>query len=220
MKKFVLGLTCGFALTATTAVYASDTLQVYLFPAMYVFNGQSKALDSEYTTLNFNGHAYVPVRWVAENLGKLVKYEHYTKTISIVNTNLTEELVLDKDFLIIASQGKIKGIEFGIGSNKNELIQKWGEPHEIGTWSTEFYRWHSYHFFFWEPDGNAGSIRVSGNVIPYRLNEIRDFIGEPLDEGEGVDGGWSYVYHAGDYQVFFTADSKESQIRYLNLKKK
>jgi hypothetical protein len=56
------------------------------------------------------GYAYVPVRWVAENLGKIVKYEHETKTISIENTNLSEKLVLDKVFLTFASEGKIKGI--------------------------------------------------------------------------------------------------------------
>lgn len=220
MKKFILGLTCGIALTATTAVYASDTIQAYLFPAKYVFNGQSKELDSEYTTLNYNGHAYVPVRWVAENLGKIVKYEHETNIISIENTNLSEKLVLDKDFLTFASEGKVKGIDFGIGANKNEVIQKWGEPHQIGSWEAEFYRWHSYRFFFWEPDGNAGSIVVDGNVIPYRLNEVKDIIGEPLAEGEGVNGGWSYVYQAGIYQVFFTADSKEGRVNYINLKKK
>ncbi|SED10877.1 hypothetical protein [Paenibacillus sp. GP183] len=41
MKKFLIGLTCGIALTATTAVYASDTIQAYLFPAKIEINGQS-----------------------------------------------------------------------------------------------------------------------------------------------------------------------------------
>jgi hypothetical protein len=221
LKKFVLGLICGIGLTATTAVYASDTIQAYLFPAKFVFNGETKELDTnEYVVLNHNGHAYVPVRFVAENMGKIVKYEGETKTILIEDTNLSKKLTLDKEFLTVASEGKIKGIEFGIGANKNDVIQDWGEPHQIGSWQTEFYRWHSYYFFFWKPVENAGAIRVNGNVIPYRLNEVRDIIGEPLAEGEGVDGGWSYVYQAGDYQVFFNADSKEGQIRSLLLRKK
>lgn len=120
MKKFVLGLICGIGLTATTAVYASDTIQAYLFPANFVFNGVSKQLDSkEYVVLNHNGHAYVPVRFVSESMGALVKYEDTTKTISIEQTNLSEKLPLDKDFISYASEGKIKGIEFGIGSNRN-----------------------------------------------------------------------------------------------------
>jgi hypothetical protein len=48
MKKFLLGLTCGITLTATTAVYASDSIQAYLFPAKIEINGQSKELVWRY----------------------------------------------------------------------------------------------------------------------------------------------------------------------------
>jgi ankyrin repeat protein len=85
MRKFLLGLFCGVSLAATTAVYASDTIQAYLFSVKYVFNGQTKELDTEYTTLNYNGHAYVPIRFLAENIGANVDYDDATKTISIVN---------------------------------------------------------------------------------------------------------------------------------------
>ncbi|SDN40974.1 Copper amine oxidase N-terminal domain-containing protein [Paenibacillus sp. yr247] len=74
MKKFILGLACGVLLTASTAVYASGTIQAYLFPVAFEINGHEKKLDSEYTALNFNGHAYVPVRFVAESLGMGVRY--------------------------------------------------------------------------------------------------------------------------------------------------
>jgi hypothetical protein len=83
LKKFVLGLICGIGLTVTTAVNASDTIQAYLFPIRYEFNGQTKQLDSEYTTLNYNGHTYVPVRFVAESMGANVGYDGNTQTISI-----------------------------------------------------------------------------------------------------------------------------------------
>ncbi|MCY9696084.1 stalk domain-containing protein [Paenibacillus alginolyticus] len=83
MKKFVLGLICGIGLTATTAVYAADTIQAYLFPAKFVFNGQDKELNSEYTTLNYNGHAYVPIRFVAENMGATVGYDDELKKITV-----------------------------------------------------------------------------------------------------------------------------------------
>jgi hypothetical protein len=83
LKKFVLGLMCGIGLTATTAVYAADTIQAYLFPAKFVFNGQDKELDSEYTTLNYNGHAYVPIRFIAENMGATVGYDDELKKITV-----------------------------------------------------------------------------------------------------------------------------------------
>lgn len=44
LKKFLLGLTCGITLTATTAVYASNTINAILFPAKYIFNGQEKKI--------------------------------------------------------------------------------------------------------------------------------------------------------------------------------
>jgi hypothetical protein len=62
LKKFIIGLICGIGLTATTAVYASDTIQAYLFPVKFVLNGESKEVDSnQYVVLNHNGHAYVPM---------------------------------------------------------------------------------------------------------------------------------------------------------------
>ncbi|MDQ1910284.1 DUF4309 domain-containing protein [Paenibacillus sp. GD4] len=221
VRKFVLGLACGIGLTAATAVYASDLVQVYLFPSKYVINGQLKEPDGEYATLNHNGHAYVPVRWVAENLGKLVKYEQANQTITIEDTNLSKPIVLDKEFLTIASKGKIKGIEYGIGANREEVIRQWGEPHQAGSWQTSYLRWHHYYYFFWEPEGNAGAIRIAGDAIPYRLPEVRELLGKPtMGEGEGVDGGWSYVYQAGEYQVFFHAESAEGKVTYITLKKK
>lgn len=83
LKKFILGLVCGIGLTATTAVYASETIQAYLFPVRYEINGQDKELDSEYVTLNYNGYAYVPVRFIAESMGASVGYHQQSSTIFI-----------------------------------------------------------------------------------------------------------------------------------------
>ncbi|NOU62573.1 hypothetical protein GC096_00755 [Paenibacillus sp. LMG 31461] len=88
MKKFILGLICGIALTATTAVYASESIQAYLFPVKIEINGQSKELPSEYKVLNYNGHAYVPIRFIGESLGLGVRYINSLesgKVISIMN---------------------------------------------------------------------------------------------------------------------------------------
>ncbi|NRF89843.1 hypothetical protein HQN89_02160 [Paenibacillus frigoriresistens] len=88
MKKFILGLICGIALTATTAVYASESIQAYLFPAKIEINGQSKELSNEYKVLNYNGHAYVPIRFIGESLGLGVVYTDSLepgKVISIMN---------------------------------------------------------------------------------------------------------------------------------------
>ncbi|RAV21593.1 stalk domain-containing protein [Paenibacillus contaminans] len=221
MKKFVLGLICGVGLTATTAVYAADTIQAYLFPAKFEVNGQNKEIGSEYTVLNYNGHAYVPVRFVAESMGALVKYEDTTRTISIEQTNLSKKLPLDKDFLSYASEGKIKGIEFGIMSSKNEVMQKWGEPQKTGSWQTQYSAWFDYYYFFGNSDNSVSAIRVGGDTVKYTVDELKKVIGEPIQEGlNDIESGWYLYYEAGDNQVFFNADSKDGVIKYLTLKKK
>lgn len=95
LKKFILGLLCGIIISTSSIVYASDFIQTTFFPAKFIINGQSKELNSEYTILNYNNHAYVPIRFVAENMGAIVDYNDNTKTISI--NNISEDSLTIKD---------------------------------------------------------------------------------------------------------------------------
>ncbi|GAB6178759.1 hypothetical protein JCM14036_00780 [Desulfotomaculum defluvii] len=65
--------------------YAADYVQTTLFPANIIINGQSKELNTEYTILNCSNHVYVPIRFVAENMGAIVDYNNNTRTININN---------------------------------------------------------------------------------------------------------------------------------------
>ncbi len=87
MKKILLGIAIGIFLTVSTTVYASDSIQALLFPAKIKINGQEKKLDSEYQILNVNGHAYVPIRYVAENIGINIGYDDNSRTIFIAYGN-------------------------------------------------------------------------------------------------------------------------------------
>jgi Copper amine oxidase N-terminal domain. len=86
LKKFLLGLMCGIVLAAATSVYAAGAVNAVLFPVKYIFNGQEKKLDGGYATLNYNGRAYVPIRFVAENMGAAVAYDENTRSIKINHT--------------------------------------------------------------------------------------------------------------------------------------
>lgn len=110
MKKFMLGLVCGITLTASSVVYASDTIQAYLFPVKYFFNGQEKELSSEYTTLNYNGHAYVPVRFIAESMGASVEYFDESSAITI-NWPLVVQYRKDHDIGIPNIEGYVTKVE-------------------------------------------------------------------------------------------------------------
>lgn len=134
--------------------------------------------------------------------------------------HLKSKIVLDAKFMELAAGGKIRGIEFGIGSKQDEVIAKWGKPHEIGSRQVEFQRWYNYQIYFWPPDNFIGAIRVIGESLAYTLPDIKKALGNPLSEGEGVDGGWSLYYRSGDYELYFNAPSKEGSAESLLLKKK
>lgn len=84
MKKIVIGMVLGAGLTLSTAVYASEAIQAIKYQVSFLFNGVSKQLDGdEYTVLNYNGHAYVPIRFVAESMRAQVAYNETEQQISI-----------------------------------------------------------------------------------------------------------------------------------------
>jgi hypothetical protein len=88
LKKFILGFIFGIALSLTAVAYASDTVETYLYQATFLFNDERKDPESEYVVLNYNGHAYLPIRFVAENLGAVIGYDDESRTISIKNKPL------------------------------------------------------------------------------------------------------------------------------------
>ena len=135
MKKFILGLICGIGLTATTAVYAADTIQAYLFPAKFEFNGVTKQVDTkEYVVLNHNGHAYVPIRFVAESMGALVKYEDTAQTISIEQSNLSKNYRWIKIFFRLRQKAKSKELSLESVQIKMILFKNGESPkkQEVG----------------------------------------------------------------------------------------
>ncbi|MCY9667665.1 copper amine oxidase N-terminal domain-containing protein [Paenibacillus alginolyticus] len=105
MKKFLLGLICGITVTASTAVYASDTIQAYLFPVRYQINGEIKGMEKDYSTLNYNGHVYVPIRFITENLGAFVDYNDRNTEIKVNYFPAGMDLLTDN---------KYPNIHFGI----------------------------------------------------------------------------------------------------------
>ncbi|MFC0211384.1 ankyrin repeat domain-containing protein [Paenibacillus chartarius] len=93
MKKILVGFMFGVSLTATTAAYASDAIQAFVFPAKILINGKEKSLDPQYQLLNVNGHAYVPIRYIAENTGISIAYDDNRQSILLAygNTAITDK---------------------------------------------------------------------------------------------------------------------------------
>lgn len=96
LKKFVAGVVVGTFLTATTAVYASDAIQAVLFPVKYRINGKESTLTA-YETINYKDSAYVPLRFVSDELGAAVVYDDVYRSIT-----------LDSGFTVVDPENPIK----------------------------------------------------------------------------------------------------------------
>ncbi|WP_442600611.1 stalk domain-containing protein [Paenibacillus sp. KN14-4R] len=130
MKKFVVGLCCGIAISFTSIAVASDSIKALLFPVHFEINDAQTTLDKDYKVLNVDGHAYVPIRFVAEHLGATIDYDQELQKIYVKNRQL---LLTDPDFkdilvgnLILTKAGtntKVSGqLKYeGVGSSLNQI---------------------------------------------------------------------------------------------------
>ncbi|MCS7465012.1 copper amine oxidase N-terminal domain-containing protein [Paenibacillus doosanensis] len=134
MKKMLTGVLIGCILsTSTIALADNNTVETILFPVKYIINGKPAELDSDYVTLNYQGHAYVPIRFVAENMGGAVIFDPSQKVVivdSTVHSDLklmdpNEERVRAGDLKLTYSNGKttINGKIQVIGGEEQNTIR-------------------------------------------------------------------------------------------------
>ncbi|MCY9666490.1 copper amine oxidase N-terminal domain-containing protein [Paenibacillus alginolyticus] len=136
MKKILFGLICGIVITASTTAYALDVVQAYLFEAKFVINGEAKEMNDEYKTLNYEGHAYVPIRYISENLGSVVAFDDSSKTITV------DDGFDIKDGKTTIRLGHLKVLKEGANTKISGQIfvgqQHWDVMANARNWSQEF----------------------------------------------------------------------------------
>ena len=98
MKKIFLGILIGFGLSLATIVGASNTVQTYLFPSKVTINGVTQPLTGDYTVLNYEGHVYLPARYLAENIGGYIEYDPMAKEVKINYIQDSNQLLTDQVF--------------------------------------------------------------------------------------------------------------------------
>lgn len=91
IKKFMLGIIFGLCLSLGSVVYASDSIQSILVNVNILFNGIRKDVGSEYSVMNFQGHIYVPIRFIAENMNSTIDYDDRKKEIRIEQNSVKIE---------------------------------------------------------------------------------------------------------------------------------
>ncbi|MBU7320955.1 stalk domain-containing protein [Paenibacillus oleatilyticus] len=116
MRKYVIGFVCGACVSMSTMVYASGAIQAFLFPVKISFN--EKRMDmSVYKVLNYENHAYVPIRFIAENIGISIDY----------NANLNEIALKDVPAVPIPLSTILKS-DF---NNITKIEVKYGDSGEV-----------------------------------------------------------------------------------------
>lgn len=85
MKRFkdgIIGFMVG-SILCSSIVYAASTLEVHFIPLKYYFDGVEKRASKELQGFIYNDRTYVPLRFIAESMGKEVIWEDETKSIYI-----------------------------------------------------------------------------------------------------------------------------------------
>ncbi|WP_163858915.1 stalk domain-containing protein [Paenibacillus elgii] len=101
MKKFAMGAIVGASLSLGASALASNSPEVSFFPVKYIFNSVEKQLPEEYTSLNYNGHAYVPIRFIAENSSMNIGYDSVEKRVIInYGVNGQEPAPIPSEYLV------------------------------------------------------------------------------------------------------------------------
>ncbi|UUZ79736.1 YjgB family protein [Paenibacillus sp. P26] len=125
---------------------------------------------------------------------------------------------MDADFLSVAKNGSLKGIDIPLGTSRQDVIGKLGEPDEIGTVHTEFLRYGDTYFYIWGPAPVVGVIDTKITVPPAKIKEM---LGQPDFDGMSEAGVAEYVvgYEVGSYYLYFkykNPDAQEGILRFKN----
>ncbi|TMV45642.1 copper amine oxidase N-terminal domain-containing protein [Paenibacillus mesophilus] len=113
MKKFALGLLVGILFSLTSVAVASNTIEITPSPIKLIFNGKKANMGEEYAAFNYNGHLYVPIRYVSEAVGAAIGYNAKNETVSVLFSK-DHAVIKDPNFPNIA----VSNIEVAKNDNK------------------------------------------------------------------------------------------------------
>ncbi|MEC0229608.1 stalk domain-containing protein [Paenibacillus alba] len=106
MKKFILGLFAGVAITASGSVFADDIISkvdAYINPAIPVtLDGKTLSLDKPVAVID--GSSYLPLKTLGAVIGKEVGWNDKTQTIELKSVTDPAKAVPSKDGEVNTSQ--------------------------------------------------------------------------------------------------------------------
>ena len=88
-KHLLIGLVVGMLVASGGQIFAANAIEkieAYINHDMtFTFDGEKKALPDDYEVLVYKDRSYVPVRFVAENLGATIDWNDTAKVIAITS---------------------------------------------------------------------------------------------------------------------------------------
>lgn len=133
----------------------------------------------------------------------------------------------DQNPLDSLADGKIEGMEFGIGSKCQDMLAKLGDPQDKGTTDGGFfYVYDTVTYFTDSINENEGSISsvavrdsrdICGVKIGMKPSEIEKVLGKPYEQNGGNGQDWVVTYEVkeGLYLTFFSNDKDSPTIAAL-----
>lgn len=83
IKYFLTGLIVGSLLFSTITIAAGTNISAYFYPIKYYFDGVEKTPPDSQKGFIYNGTTYVPLRFMAQSLGKEVGWDGSTYSVFV-----------------------------------------------------------------------------------------------------------------------------------------
>lgn len=89
MRKYLIGFICGVTLSLSTAVFAANTIQAYLFPSRVIFHTDTHVKEIDGTgdnaVINYNNKTYIPLRAFVDAMDSTLTFSPSSKITSYLN---------------------------------------------------------------------------------------------------------------------------------------
>ncbi|SHK25411.1 DUF4309 domain-containing protein [Desulforamulus aeronauticus] len=155
-------------------------------------------------------------RQVSKDPGKDDSLSPETPTLQQESKEIPSE---KKHGPLVSMQVKVKGMDFGIGSQCEDILTTLGSPKEEGIFEGSYYLSYEQIIFFldsMERQGRVASfavwkgMEIERATIGMTPDNIKKKLGSPLEEGVNPEKDYYLLYKIGNNSVIFFAKDENS----------
>lgn len=133
---------------------------------------------------------------------------------------------VEKDPLALAAKGQMDGVEFRLGTSRDQIVDAWGEPIETNPYLGGELLTYNDAFLLISPiDNSLSAIIVTQTEKPvYGVHvgmlpsEIKSILGQPFSEGMNeMTEAWDLTYKLGEIDLTFESEHEEAPTHFVML---